>query len=118
MTHDRSLIPPGGLCYQVVDLEPGETLSDDWDRFGLDLREFKYGERAKQVLCPYWTKTHHGTVRCEWLDLEVHDDNADFETSRALSRAHFGEVEVYRRVKYSLLLSDEIKICDINQALE
>jgi hypothetical protein len=118
VTFDETLIPPGGLCYQVVDLEPGEVLSDDWERFGQDQREFKFGKTAKQVLCPYWFKTSHGTVRCERLDVEVYDDNGDFELTRALAKAHFGEDEVWQHVQFSFLLSDEIKICDINEDVD
>ena len=57
----------GNHCYRVVELEEGEELSHDIERFGKDLRGFSYRTGLKEVLCPYWQKTDYGVVRCEYL---------------------------------------------------
>ena len=61
---DTNLIPIGEDCFRLELIGPGEQLSHDGERFGKDLRQFSYGGGYKQVLCPYWQKTHYGTVRC------------------------------------------------------
>lgn len=63
MKKDKSVIPPGEFCYRVVRLGAGESISDDIERFGRDLREFRYHGAYKEVLCPYWIRTERDTVR-------------------------------------------------------
>jgi hypothetical protein len=108
MEKDPSLIPSGGHCYQVVRLQPGETLSDEIDRFGKDLREFSYHPGYKEVLCPYWTRTDYGTVRCEFLNREVLDE---VPQARLKVQAHFGVTDAASLFDSDWALPDEIKRC-------
>lgn len=85
---DHPEIPVGPFCYSLVPIADGEVLSDDVERFGKELREFRYHGQNKEVLCPYWRRTDYGTVVCDFLHKEVHDD--------------------------SWALPDELKICGIN----
>jgi hypothetical protein len=107
-------VPKGEFCYTILKIADGEILSNDIARFGYDLREFKYHNDAKEVLCPYWNRTNHGTIRCDKLDLEVYDEDICYADARKLALEHFGEAEIDNRVKHSSLLAEEIKVCDIN----
>ncbi|MBK6651926.1 MAG: hypothetical protein IPG42_20895 [Betaproteobacteria bacterium] len=62
------LIPSGRFCYRLEPITPGEVMANDLERYGKDLREHSYGGGMKQVLCPYWIRTDHGTVRCEKMN--------------------------------------------------
>ena len=115
---EDALIPYGEYCYSVEVLGPGESLSNDVDRYGFDLREFRYHNDRKAILCPYWRRTSHGTVRCEKLLREVFAERESFEVERMKAAAHFGEKSVGRSVGYSYELADEIKVCNINMTNE
>lgn len=110
---DLSLIPPGNYCYRVVDLKPGEVLSQDIDRFGRELREFSYNKGRKEILCPYWYRTEYGMVQCRYLNVETLDDDDPEAKSKAL--AHFGGEKAFEEANHPSLLYDEIKICGINE---
>lgn len=112
MKKDKSIIPPGEYCYRIVEIQDGEVLSDDIDRFGKDLREYSYGGGYKEILCPYWQRTDYGTVRCNYLEKEVIDD-LDFDAHKKIM-AHFGISDVYEKFDSCWELPDEIKICGIN----
>ena len=85
---DTSVIPVSDyFCCQIVEIQPDEILSTDIERFGKDLREYRYSENTKEILCPYWFRTDHNTVRCVFLDIEDDMDSP---------------------------LADEQKICNIN----
>lgn len=106
------MIPAGPFCYSIVPIAVGEILSDNLERFGKELREFRYHGDTKEVLCPYWRTTDYGTVICEFLHKETYDDlDAD---SRALIEAKFGKSEPGGRIRHSWALPDELKICGIN----
>ena len=110
---DRSVIPSGEDCYQIVRILPGEVLSETVDRYGKELREFRFDKWHKQVLCPYWRRSDYGTVRCEYLDKEVIDED-DFD-ALAKIRQRFQCEDPATRFDHSWELSDEIKICGIHQ---
>jgi len=109
---DPSLIPPGNYCYRIVDLKPGEALSQDIELFGRELREFPYAKGKKEVLCPYWQLTEYGMVRCRYLEVETLDEDDPEARSKAL--AHFGEEQALDEANQSSLLYDEIKVCGVN----
>jgi hypothetical protein len=58
----KSIIPPGCFCYRIKRIQGDEKLNDNIDRFGKDLREFRYHGEYKEILCPYWRLTDYGTV--------------------------------------------------------
>ncbi len=108
-------IPPGEYCYRVEPIREGEVLSREISRFGKDLREYSYCKGYKSVLCPYWRRTDYGTVRCEYLDREVLDDeSADPRVSLKLLAERIGE-EAARDFPRDWKLADEIKICGVNE---
>lgn len=108
---DESVIPPGGFCYRVRKISPGEVLSSDIDRFGKDLREFSFGGGFKEILCPYWRRTDYGMVRCEFLGVEGLDERAG---AKIEALAHYGSEAAFSAANQSPdFLSDEIKICDV-----
>jgi len=108
---DASLIPPGDFCYRVVELAEGEVLSKEKERFGKDLREFSYRPGLKEVLCPYWQKTDHGMVCCDYLEQACLDEDDENALDKAI--AHYGSREAFEaKIKLSLLY-DEIKICGV-----
>lgn len=116
MSKTHPLIPVGEFCYRIVELAPGEVLSREHDRYGRDLREFPYHRGTKCVLCPYWQRTNHGTVRCEYLGKEVLDDEAeDWGQALALATEYFGAGQVDQKVGRSWALADEIKVCGVNE---
>jgi hypothetical protein len=88
-------------------------VTTDWTRFGREAREYS-SHRRKFSLCPYWTLTEHGTVRCELLNVEVLSERENYFVALAKATAHFGELEVDAKVDRSSVLSDEVKICKIN----
>jgi hypothetical protein len=108
---DPSLIPPGEFCYRIVEIQLGEILSKDAERFGRDLREFRYDSFTKEVLCPYWQRSEYGTIRCEFLGREVVDED-DPDAIEKIA-AHFGTSAVPAEIGYNWELADESKICDI-----
>ncbi|MDO9602401.1 MAG: hypothetical protein Q7J02_08795, partial [Rhodocyclaceae bacterium] len=56
--------------------------------------------------CPYWIRTEHGTVRCEYLNIEVEGMAlGDYK----LSAEHYG-FEKAAQIEWNLL-SDKIKVC-------
>lgn len=115
MLKDPSKIPPGGFCYRVYPLQPGETLSTDIGRFGRDLREYSYHPGFKEVLCPYWQRTGYGTVQCSFMEREVLDDEYyDVEQAVALLAARIGE-DAARAFPRNWALPDEIKICGVGE---
>jgi hypothetical protein len=109
---DDSVIPAGDYCYQLVPLVEGEVLSDDIERFGKDLREYRFNQYDKEVLCPYWQRTDYGMIVCEYLGVQNLDE--DDPTARDRAIAHFGSVEAMSQACGSAFLQDEIKICGIN----
>lgn len=112
MPKDPRLIPAGAYCYRVVGLRDGEELPTDFGRFGNDLREAGYHRGRKRVLCPYWQVTDHGTIRCDYLDLEVLDES-DRDARRQVAE-HFGTGKAAFRIGTCCLLADEVKVCEIN----
>jgi hypothetical protein len=118
VNYSDTVIPKGDFCYRVVPIAEGEILSTDFERFGRDLREYPFNAHGdKRVLCPYWIRTTHGTVRCERLDLEVFDDDLgyyDHETALEKATQHFGKDNVASKVGRSWELPDELKVCGIN----
>lgn len=115
MEKDSELIPHGQNCYRLVPIAPGEVLDLDVWRYGMDLREFPYRGGWKEVLRPYWRRTGYGTVRCEFLDREVFDEDDD--AAREKVAAHFGGL-AEDRVGHSLELADHYKICDVHYSDE
>lgn len=110
---DDSVIPPGDHCYRVVKIREGEILNGDINQFGKELREYRYHGNYKEVLCPYWQRTDYGTVRCNFLDKEVVDDE-DLEAREKIMK-HFGISNPGEKFDFSWALPDEIKICGINE---
>jgi hypothetical protein len=106
---DSSSIPAGKYCYRLVRIQPGEILSKEVARFGKDLREYSHHTGYKEVLCPYWQRTDYGTVRCNFLDREVIDE--DDSKAKALIQARFGVTDASNQFGMSYFLSDEIKVC-------
>jgi hypothetical protein len=113
MTHPRDAVPAGDYCYRLTPLAEGEVVTTDWTRFGREAREYSSHGR-KFSLCPYWTLTEHGTVRCELLNVEVLSEREHYSVALAKATAHFGEFAVDAKVGRSTSLSDEAKICKIN----
>lgn len=111
MDKDPALIPVGENCYRLVPIAPGAVLDDDAWRYGMDLREFRYHGDWKTVLCPYWRRTGHGTVRCEFLDREVFDEDDDHAREKVV--ALFGD-RAEGRVGRAWELADEFKVCAIH----
>jgi len=98
---DPNRIPRGKFCYDTehfpADLQRGIT--EHW---------VMHFDRS----CPYWRRTDHATVCCDYLRVEHADeDEGDYH---ALIEAHFGgKEEAEKRVGRSLLY-DEVKICGVN----
>jgi hypothetical protein len=65
------LIPRGDFCYRIAPIDDGVEIKPSSPRLGLDFREASFGATEKMVLCPYWVQTNHGTVRCDYLKIEV-----------------------------------------------
>lgn len=104
---DTQFIPTGKFCYRVEPLAES-LLHPSSSEVGGQVREAKFGDREKMVLCPYWIRTEHGTVRCEYLNSEVEGMvSGDYE----LSVEHYG-VEKAAQIEWSLL-SDMIKVCQV-----
>ncbi len=110
---DESLIPPGEDCYWVFPIREGEVLSSDGWRYGKELREFRHLGNSKEVLCPYWERTSYGTVRCNFVDIEVVDDQDDDAKQKIAQR--FGTQEAVKGFEYSWELPEQIKICGIRE---
>ena len=109
---DDRMIPDGGYCYTVQPVAPGAVLSKDIDRFGKDLREYPFHPGFKQVLCPYWKRTDHGMVRCDFLGIEGLDGAEPGAKAKAI--AHYGTVAAFESANKSPeFLPDEIKVCGI-----
>ena len=62
---------------------------------------------------PYWMLTEHGTVRCEYLNIEVLSEEAGAHGKAA---AHFSQEEACR-IEWSFL-SDKLKECTVNPGKE
>lgn len=114
MNETHPLIPPGDFCYRVVPLQPGEVLSAAGEGYGKELREFSFHPGLKTALCPFWRRTGHGTVRCEFLDLEVLSESEPYELVLKWATDHFGAGHVDQRVGRSSMLADECKVCGVN----
>ncbi len=110
---DTSVIPSGDYCYRVVDIREGEILIEDPNRFGKELRQYRYHGNDKQVLCPYWQRTDYGTVRCNFLDKEIIDDE-DLAAENKIME-YFNISDPRAKFESSWMLADEIKICGINE---
>ncbi len=46
-------------------------MDGDVSRYGMGLRESSHHGPWKAVLCPYWQRTTHGTIRCEYVDMNA-----------------------------------------------
>ena len=114
---DASKIPPGSYCYRVYPLKGGEKLPTNLAEFGRELREYSYCHNHKQVLCPYWQRTIYGTVTCLFTGDEVIDELSPDEDSLSLLAAKIGKNAAINFPKDDDL-TDEIKICGINQDKE
>ncbi|MBU0752978.1 MAG: hypothetical protein KJ787_04065 [Gammaproteobacteria bacterium] len=102
------LIPEGKFCYRIE--VSAESIHPSSPAVGGQVREAKFGDREKMVLCPYWMRTEHGTVRCGYLSIEVEGMvSGDYE----LSTEHYG-VEKTGTIEWSLL-SDKIKVCQVKR---
>lgn len=95
---DKTVIPKGHYCYSGGEWTP---------ELGI--------YRVKP--CPYWKRTDHGTVKCEYLGIESltpeageHDD-----TARQLAYDHFGgEDAAWEAVDAISLIWDQVKDCGEN----
>jgi hypothetical protein len=95
-------------------LRDGEVLSTDRQEFGRSLREFPYLPGWKEVLCPYWQRTDHGTVKCLFTGAEVFDDTLDADHAVALSTGRLGKAKA-SELRWHWALPDEVKICAVNE---
>ena len=111
---DPSKIPPGPFCYRVLPVREGEVLSADIAQYGRGLREFAYGPGYKAMLCPYWQRTDHGTVKCLFVGAEVLDEAPGYPQSRALLAARIGR-QAAESFPTCSTLEDEIKICGMRE---
>lgn len=109
----KSFIPQGDYCYRVVEIQAGEILNGNVLQFGKELREFRYHGNMKEVLCPYFQRTNYGTVRCNFLDKEYVDEDDSDAIEKIIK--HLGIPDAKNPFDYSWALSDEIKICGINE---
>lgn len=110
---DISKIPSGGFCYSVVELQEGEVLCLDLERFGKELREYIYRHDTKEVLCPYWHKTDYGMVRCDYLCVESLMEDEVGAREKAI--LYYGSEARLEEADDHSLIYDEIKICGINE---
>ncbi|MCB9729283.1 MAG: hypothetical protein H6746_12505 [Deltaproteobacteria bacterium] len=116
MDKDPSLIPSGSYCYRVEPIGPGEVLSRDIEAFGRTLREFPYSAGSKEVLCPYWERTGHGTVCCRFLDVETLDEDDPKARQKLATRS---DPEPGRPAWiWPGELDDELKICGVREELD
>ena len=106
-------IPEGGFCYRVEPSDGVVRIAADSPRLGRDIREASFGKAGYMVLCPYWTLTEHGTVRCEYLGIEVLAEEAGASEKAA---AYFSHEEACR-LEWSFL-SDMLKECTVNPGKE
>jgi hypothetical protein len=100
-TPDPACIPRGQFCYDTehVPANPQTGEREYW---------IQHFDRR----CPYWRRTDHATVCCDFLRVEHLDEKEN--NIHASIEAHFGsEEEAKNRVGRSLLY-DEFKICGIN----
>lgn len=105
------LIPVGDFCYARVPLEVGEAL-EPWDseRCGRELREVPT-RGGKRVLCPFWQRTDHGTVRCAFTGDEEWENAGVYDAVGEL----FGYPAAHARFRPPHVLEDEIKTCGVNE---
>ncbi len=108
---DPSLIPDGPYCYRV-ELKEESFANGDVRRYGKELREYSHHGPWKAVLCPYWQRTEHGTIRCQFAGDECLDDQ-DPE-AREKSARHFKALGLDPCLSSSWL-GDECKICGIRE---
>ncbi len=103
------LIPTGDFCYHTEPMTESVVIPPTSPRLGRDLREATWATGEKMVLCPYWTHTDHGTVRCDYLKREVMSLEPGAYDS---AYTHFG-AEATRAIKDDTLLADMLKVCDV-----
>ena len=108
---DPSLIPDGPYCYRV-ELKEESFVNGDVRRYGKELREFSHHGQWKAILCPYWHRTEHGTIRCEYVGDECLDDQ-DPEARDKCTR--YFSVRGMESCQYSSWLGDECKICGVRE---
>ncbi len=108
---DPTLIPDGPYCYRI---EPKEEsfANGDVRRYGMELREYSHHGQWKAVLCPYWRRTEHGTIRCQFVGDECLDDG-DPE-AREKSARHFKSLGLDPCLASSWL-GDECKTCGVRE---
>jgi hypothetical protein len=112
--HDSD-IPFGNFCYAVVEILPGQPDPITSSRFGYEVREAFYHVGRKQVLCPHWRLTDHGTVCCTKLGVEAISDYGGYQQNLEKARVHFGSAAAFEAKRVGdHFLPDEIKICAIN----
>lgn len=112
----ETAIPPGGFCYRVLPRTADEVLEVPGSWFGDRERETGFvGPDLKRRLCPFWTETPHGTVRCEWLGMEQVTQRISQEAALALIAGQFRPGPSCRNVQNGNWLPDEIKICGVNE---
>lgn len=115
---DPASIPPGEYCYRVYPIREGEKLSTNAEEFGKSLREYSYKAGLyKQVLCPYWQRTDYGTLKCLYMNKEVLDQSRNTKQAFDLLATKIGK-EAASNFPISLALSDEIKVCGVNEDKE
>ncbi len=103
-------IPQGSFCYHVAPTDDRVMIDPTSPRLGFDLREASWVPEKKIVLCPYWVRTDYGTVRCEYLRLEVlaHGYGPSDGATERLGEAAASKLEHYSD------LSDMLKTCKVN----
>ena len=106
---DSTLIPDGPYCYRLERKEDGFE-NGDVSRYGMELREFSHHGPWKAILCPYWQRTAHGTIRCEYIGQECLDE--DDREARDKSIRHFTSLGLEPCLSLSWL-ADECKICGV-----
>jgi hypothetical protein len=103
------LIPTGGFCYQVRPISQFGGASIHSAEFGGDQREGYWSKDEAIQLCPYWHRTGHGTVRCDYINKEVLDMRAG---AYEIAASHFG-AERAAAMEGFTSLADMLKECDI-----
>lgn len=98
-----SPIPHGEYCYRVIS-DPGHEPEGPY--------EVWFHRPAIAVRCPYWRRTDHATVCCDFLRVE-HADEDESGYHDIIETYFGGKEEASKRVGHSLLY-DEIKICGVN----
>tara|TARA_R110000851_G_scaffold41409_3_gene103975 strand:+ start:5800 stop:6075 length:276 start_codon:yes stop_codon:yes gene_type:complete len=74
--------------------------------------EMKDGVIRINGLCRYWKRTDHGTIKCEFLDIE--QIPADTKGSYEEAIKYFGSEKILEDKTDDGLMWDQVKDCGIN----